>query len=127
MKHVIQKSNQPVNIFNGANVNVKALFEQAVSQANAGLKLLALETAREALIYAKRQSNEMQVRIHRFLAFLSMDFMKFDQAKIHCWQAMSALNRKNAEYDIEREVFELMLEKINAKANTDFERFEIAA
>ena len=109
------------NLYQGT-IQVEAYFERAIEQANVGLLHLAVDTAREALIFAKRRNHPLVPRIHRLLAFLLMDLGQAEQAKLHTWYAIRALRSTSVDYHIEREMLELLLERIKRMARERDER-----
>jgi hypothetical protein len=110
-------------------VNEEQLFEKAIETANAGYKLKAMEIAREALIYARQNNNYTAVYIHSFLAALCMDFMQFNQARIHIYSAQNRLSKAHYHYQTDKEYLDVLLKALE-KAEDKHQHFamkEIAA
>jgi hypothetical protein len=107
---------QTPNIYFG-NINTEKQFELAIETANAGYKLKAMEMAREALIFAKQNNEYLAVYIHSFLAVISLDFMKYSNARIHIYNAMHGLDKNHFSYNTDKEYMETLLKAIE-KAET---------
>lgn len=69
----------------------KRLFHEAVDAANKNKMDLAMELAREALVFARYVKSPHRVFIHNFLAVLSLEKRNFAVARYHTWQALQDL------------------------------------
>lgn len=119
---------QNPNIFSGT-INTEKQFELAIETANAGYKLKGMELAREALIFAKQKNEYLAVYIHSFLAVISLDFMKYSNARIHIYNAMNILDKNHFSYKTDKEYMETLL-KVIEKAEAGYKQLtfkELAA
>ncbi|NNC94835.1 MAG: hypothetical protein HKN92_04685 [Chitinophagales bacterium] len=80
------------------NEKAKVLFQRAIKEANQGKDLQSVESATEALMYAKQSGAYERVYIHSFLAMMFMDFSKNEIAKIHCFEALQSLRKDHRHY-----------------------------
>lgn len=104
------------NTFQG-NVNIENLFQLAIESANQGLKLKAMDIAREALIFAKQKNDYIAVYIHSFLAVLSLELNKVSHAKIHVFNALNRLESKHYSFDTDKTYLHALHKKINLLEN----------
>ncbi len=104
---------QNSNVFNNKK-NTEQLFEYAIEQANLGLNTKALEIARESLISAKNSNLYVAIYIHSFMAALSLDFMKYENARIHIYNAKNRLDKNHYSYYTDLSYLEALLKKVNS-------------
>lgn len=95
-----------------SNIDASKLFEMAIEFANTGYKLKAMETAREALIFAKQANDYVAVYIHSFLAVIHMDFKNFSNARIHCYNANNRLDKTHFSFNTDKIYIDALLKKI---------------
>ncbi len=112
IKDKIIKGNE-ASFYSQANLNVENLFDAAINAANKGLKLKAINIAKEALIYAKQQGNYTAIYIHSFLAVLSIDFKQYTNARIHLYHALNLLKQEHFSYKKDLSYIQLLVQKLN--------------
>lgn len=95
-------------------LNIEKLFELAIETANLGYPLKAMAIAREALIFAKQQNKYISVYIHSFLAVLSMDVLKFSNARIHLYNALNRLDKNHFSYTTDQQYLGALLQQIES-------------
>ena len=76
----------------------KSIFLQSIDEFNGGKIQKSLETAMEALMYAKYSRHYIRVYIHSFLALLNFENRRLNVAKIHCWQGLELLQKGHRNY-----------------------------
>lgn len=109
-----------------AKLDATKLFEMALEFANNGFKLKAMETAREALIFAKQSNNYVAVYIHSFLAVLNVDFRNFSSARIHCYNANNRLDKGHYSFEADKAYIDALLKKIST-ADREMKQLEFEA
>ena len=109
-----------------SKLDASKLFEMAIEFANTGYKLKAMETAREALIFAKQSNDYVAVYIHSFLAVVSIDFRQFSNARIHCYNANNLLKKGHFSYETDKRYINALLRQI-AKTDVEMKQLEFDA
>lgn len=84
------------------------VFSDAVRKANQGRFAEALDLCQEALVYANLSQSYLRVYLHRLMAYLSLETGKLNNARIHCFQGIQALNIRNTSYQEDKEYFEVL-------------------
>lgn len=95
----------------------KSTFKQAVDAANSNNSLRALELGREAMIYANIETMALRSNIHRFMAFLNLSLGCYNTAKIHCFEAIRTLSKKNLKLYVSEKAY--LLDLMNQIETTD--------
>jgi len=113
------------NIFNN-KVNTEQMFEFAIEQANKGFNLKAMEVARESLISAKKDNMYVAIYIHSFMAALSLEFMQYENARIHIYNATNRLNKEHYSYNIDKSYLDALLLKVEMQ-DKEYKQLEFEA
>lgn len=105
------------SIFNNFELQVMAekVFKEAIDKANHKKNMDALDLAQEALVYANISQSSLRMNIHKFLGFINFDIGKYNNARIHCYQAIQVLNVRSKNYFEEKDYFEKMMALIESK------------
>ncbi|MEI6311886.1 MAG: hypothetical protein WCP57_06490 [Bacteroidota bacterium] len=91
------------------------VFREAIQKANQNKTIDALDLAQEALAYANMSQSTIRINIHRFLGFINLQLGKLNNARIHCYHALQALNIRSKSYIEDKDYFEKMMQIIEMK------------
>ena len=105
------------SVFNPLELQTMAekVFNEAILKANNNKNIDAMDLAQEALVYANMSQSAIRINIHKFLGFINFDIGKYNNARLHCYQAIQALNMKSKNYIEEKDYFEKMMILIESK------------